>query len=67
MPYEEGWRRPDEPITQSKLNHAYFEMIKANENRVEEFKMINVGTFEAMKAIIHSLGAGLIKSPTPRL
>lgn len=42
-------------------------MIKANENRGEEFKMIGIGTFEAMKAIIHGFGAGFIKSATPNL
>lgn len=45
------------------LNHGYYEMIEAHEHRTEEAKLVGLGTFEALKTSILSLGASLVKMP----
>ncbi|KAK0935201.1 ccr4 associated factor [Friedmanniomyces endolithicus] len=63
LPYAEGWRPPPK-FDQSMMNHAFVEMIKANEHKAEEAKLVGMGTVEALEAGITSMIKGL--SPTSR-
>ena len=38
------------------VNHAYLEMLKVHEDPEEEARLIGLGTLEAMKAAVFSLG-----------
>ncbi|KAK1058667.1 ccr4 associated factor [Friedmanniomyces endolithicus] len=49
LPYAEGWRPPPK-FDQSMMNHAFVEMIKANEHKTEEAKLVGMGTVEALEA-----------------
>lgn len=55
LPYAEGWRPPAK-FDQSMMNHAILELIKANEYALEEAKMVGMGTLEALKAGVMSIG-----------
>ncbi len=39
-------------ITQGDFNHLIFELIKANEHKVEEAKMVGFGTVHAVTAAV---------------
>ena len=58
LPYAEGWRPPAE-FTQAMMNHAYFEMMKANEHKAEEAKLVGMGTVEALETGVTSMIKGL--------
>ncbi len=44
------------------MNHAFVEMIKANEHKAEEAKLVGMGTVEALEAGITSMIKGLSPS-----
>ena len=46
------------------LDHGYFEMIRANPHAAEEAKIVGLGTLDALKETILSLGTSLIKFPS---
>ncbi|TKA42092.1 hypothetical protein B0A54_07179 [Friedmanniomyces endolithicus] len=64
LPYAEGWRPPPK-FDQSMMNHAFVEMIKANEHKAEEAKLVGMGTVEALEAGITSMIKGLSPTPPP--
>jgi len=55
LPYKEGWRPSERPITQMDMNHMIFSLIKANEHRGEEAAEVGLGTIHAVTAAVHSL------------
>ncbi|TKA78464.1 hypothetical protein B0A55_04972 [Friedmanniomyces simplex] len=61
LPYAEGWRPPPN-FDQSMMNHAYVEMIKANEHKAEEAKLVCMGTVEALETGITSMIKGMSPS-----
>jgi len=66
LPFAEGWQPPVK-FDQSDLNHGYTEMMKSGKHGNEEAKLVGIGTLVSLKAAVLSLGANLIKSPSPRV
>jgi hypothetical protein len=52
IPYVEGWRPYSRAITQMDLNHLMFQLIKANEHKMEEARLAGVETVdEVLEAV----------------
>jgi hypothetical protein len=45
LPYNEGWRKMEKPITQSDMNHLILGLIAVNEYKLEEVEQIGLGSF----------------------
>jgi hypothetical protein len=46
LPYNEGWRKRETPITQPDMNHLILGLIAANEHKLKEAEQIGLGSFE---------------------
>lgn len=62
LPYKEGWRPPAK-IDQAMLNDGFREMLTSYGHGHEEAALVGVGTLEALRTIITSLGVGSVKMP----
>jgi len=45
LPYNEGWRKIETPITQPDMNHLILSLMAANEHKLKEAEQIGVGSF----------------------
>jgi hypothetical protein len=55
LPFNEGWRPPQETITQSHMNHLIFSLVKANEKKAEEAHLVGLGTVNAVTAAVTNM------------
>jgi hypothetical protein len=55
LPFNEGWRAPTKPITQTDMNHLIFSLVKANEHKAEEATQVGLGTVHAVTAAVTSI------------
>jgi hypothetical protein len=55
LPYEEGWRRVAQPVTQKDMKHIVFNLIHANEHKSAEASEIGLGTVHALQNAVTSL------------
>ncbi|KAK4963328.1 hypothetical protein LTR10_000956 [Elasticomyces elasticus] len=61
LPFAEGWRPPP-MLNQSMMNHGFVQMIKANEHKAEEAKLVGMGTVEALETGVMSMIKGISPS-----
>jgi len=55
VPYKEGWRPIEKPLTQMNMNHLIFSLIKANEHKAAEAQDVGLGTVHAVQAAVTSI------------
>lgn len=55
VPFKEGWRRSEKPITQGDMNHMILKLIEENEHKVAEAKDVGFGTVQAVQNAVTSL------------
>lgn len=55
LPYKEGWRPSERPITQSDMNHMILNLLEANEHKAEEASTIGLGTVHAVQNAVTNL------------
>ncbi|KUJ06331.1 Cloroperoxidase [Mollisia scopiformis] len=55
VPYKEGWRRLDKPLTQMDMNHIIFALIKENEHKAAEASDVGLGTVHAVSNAVTSI------------
>lgn len=52
LPHREGWRPPTSEISQIMMNKAIFNLIAANEHKVEEARISGLGTLQIMREVV---------------
>lgn len=55
VPYKEGWRPVDKPLSQMNMNHLIFSLIKANEHKAAEASDVGLGTVHAVQNAVTSI------------
>jgi hypothetical protein len=55
VPYKEGWRPLEKPLTQTNMNHLIFSLIKANEHKAAEASEVGLGTVHAVTNAVTSI------------
>jgi hypothetical protein len=55
VPYKEGWRKSEKPVTQMDMNYLIFNLIKANDHKAEEAADVGLGTIHAVTAAVSSV------------
>jgi len=55
VPYNEGWRPVEKPLTQMDMTHLIFSLIKANEHKAAEASDVGFGTVHAVTEAVTSL------------
>ncbi|KAF4636354.1 heme-thiolate peroxidase [Cudoniella acicularis] len=55
LPFKEGWRPSERPITQNDMNHMIFSLIKANEHKAAEAAEVGLGTIHAVENAVTSI------------
>ncbi|KAH8679681.1 Chloroperoxidase [Tricladium varicosporioides] len=55
IPFNEGWRPSETPVTQGDMNHMIFSLIMANEHKADEAKAVGLGTVHAVSAAVTSI------------
>lgn len=55
VPYKEGWRPTEKPLTQTDVNYLVFSLIKANEHKAIEASDVGLGTIQAVAAAVTSI------------
>ncbi|TVY82939.1 putative sterigmatocystin biosynthesis peroxidase, partial [Lachnellula suecica] len=55
LPFKEGWRPRDEPVTHGDMNHMIFKLIEANEHKAAEAKDVGLGTVHAVESAVTSI------------
>jgi hypothetical protein len=55
LPYKEGWRKSEKPVTQSDMNHMIFSLIMANEHKATEAAEVGLGTVHAVATVMTSI------------
>ncbi|KAE9366611.1 Cloroperoxidase [Stipitochalara longipes BDJ] len=55
VPFKEGWRRSEKPVTQGDMNHMIFRLIEENEHKAAEAKDVGFGTVQAVQNAVTSL------------
>jgi len=55
LPFKEGWRPMDQPLTQSHMNHLIFSLIAANEHKAAEAADVGLGTVHAVTSAVTSI------------
>lgn len=54
LPYNEGWRKLEKPLTQMDMNHIIFSLIKENQHKAAEASDVGFGTVHAVTAAVTS-------------
>jgi hypothetical protein len=52
IPYKEGWRPLETPLTQTEMNHIIFELYKSNDHKLTEAEAVGLGTVHAVQTAI---------------
>ncbi|KAH8756405.1 hypothetical protein F5882DRAFT_444622 [Hyaloscypha sp. PMI_1271] len=55
VPFKEGWRRSEKPITQGDMNHMIFKLIEENDHEAAEAKDVGFGTVQAVQDAVTGL------------
>jgi len=55
LPYKEGWRRIEKPLTQSDMNYIIFKLFEFNEAKTIEANEVGLGTVFAVKNAVENL------------
>jgi len=55
VPFKEGWRPRDTPVTQSDMDHLIFSLIAANEHKAAEAADVGLGTVHAVNSAVTSI------------
>jgi len=55
VPYKEGWRPLEKPLTQGDMNHLIFSLIKENEHKAAEASDVGLGTMHAVSNAVTSI------------
>jgi len=58
LPYKEGWRPLEKPLTQTDMNHLIFSLIKENEHKAVEASEVGLGTVHAVTNAVTSILPG---------
>jgi len=55
LPFNEGWRPNERPVTQSYMNHLIFKLIMANEHKGAEASEVGLGSIHAVTNAVTSI------------
>ncbi|KAH7323887.1 Chloroperoxidase [Rhexocercosporidium sp. MPI-PUGE-AT-0058] len=55
LPFKEGWRPLDQPLTQTQMNHLIFSLTTANEHKAAEATEVGLGTVQAVTSAVTSI------------
>jgi hypothetical protein len=55
LPFNEGWRPNEHPLTQSDMNHLIFKLIMANEHKAAEASEVGLGSIHAVVNAVTSI------------
>lgn len=55
VPFKEGWRRSEKPVTQGDMNHMILSLVSANEHKAAEAEDVGFGTVQAIGDAVASL------------
>lgn len=55
LPYKEGWRPLEQPLTQTQMNHLIFSLTTANEHKAAEAAEVGLGTVHAVTSAVTSI------------
>ncbi|KAK6580916.1 hypothetical protein PZA11_006404 [Diplocarpon coronariae] len=55
VPFKEGWRPLEQPLTQTQMNHLIFSLVAANEHKAAEAADVGLGTLHAVANAVTNL------------
>jgi hypothetical protein len=55
VPFKEGWRKSERPITQGDMNHMILKLVEANEHKAAEASTVGLGTVHAVTTAVTSM------------
>ncbi|CZT53099.1 related to chloroperoxidase [Rhynchosporium secalis] len=55
LPFTEGWRPLEKPLTQTQMNHLIFSLTTANEHKAAEAAEVGLGTVHAVTSAVTSI------------
>ncbi|PBP27616.1 hypothetical protein BUE80_DR001409, partial [Diplocarpon rosae] len=55
VPFREGWRPLEQPLTQNQMNHLIFSLVAANKHKAAEAADVGLGTFHAVTNAVTNL------------
>ncbi|KAL2062764.1 hypothetical protein VTL71DRAFT_5836 [Oculimacula yallundae] len=55
LPFKEGWRPLEQPLTQTQMNHLIFSLTTANEHKAAEAAEVGLGTVHAVTSAVTSI------------